>query len=133
MKKDKEISSWARALFLTLEENKNNEDKIIKNLFLALGKKNYLIPAILKKYKRIKEKENRVDVYVAKEISEEIKEKINKKIEEIEGKSKSVEYTIDKDLIGGFRIKTKDCLVKASIQDTLIKIKNKAYGYNWKI
>ena len=130
MKKDKEILSWARALFLALEENKENEEKVIKNFFLALDKKNYLIPAIIKKYKRIKEKEGRIDVFVAKEINEELKKEINNKIESLEGKNKTINYIIDENLIGGFRIKTKDYLIKASIKDTLIKIKNNAYGYN---
>lgn len=130
MKKDKEILSWARALFLALEENKENEEKVIENLFSALDKKNYLIPAIIKKYKRIKEKEGRIDVFVAKEINEELKKEINNKIESLEGKNKTINYIIDENLIGGFRIKTKDYLIKASIKDTLIKIKNNAYGYN---
>jgi len=130
MKKDKEISSWARALFLALEANKEREEEIIKNLFLSLDRKKYLIPAIIKKYKRIKEKEGRIDVSVAKEVSEELKQKINKRIEELEGKNKTINYIIEEDLIGGFRIKTKDYLVKASIKDTLTKIKNNAYGYN---
>lgn len=130
MKKDKEIVAWARALYLALEEKDANEEKVIKNLFLALDKKSYLIPAILKKFKIIRDKENRVDVFVATEITEDLKKDINKKIESLVGKNKNVNYIIDKDLIGGFRIKTKDYLVKASIKDILIKIKNKAYGYN---
>jgi len=130
MKKDKEIVAWARALYLALEENDANEEKVIKNLFLALDKKSYLIPAIIKKFKIIKEKESRVDVFVATEISENLKQEIDKNIESLAGKNKNINYIIDKDLIGGFRIKTKDHLIKASIKDILIKIKNKAYGYN---
>ncbi|MDD3032800.1 MAG: F0F1 ATP synthase subunit delta [Candidatus Pacebacteria bacterium] len=130
MKKDKEIVAWARALYLALEESDANEEEVIKNLFLALNKKTYLIPAILKKFKIIKDKESRVDVFVATEVSEDLKNEIDKKIESLVGKNKNVNYIIDKDLIGGFRIKTKDYLVKASIKDILIKIKNKAYGYN---
>ena len=130
MKKEKEVLYWARALFLVLEEGEKDEEKVIKNLILALGKKNYLIPAIIKKYKRIKQKEGKVDVFIAEEISEELKAKINRKVEEREGKNKIIDYTIDKDLIGGFQIKTKDYVVKASIKDALTKIKNRAYGYN---
>lgn len=130
MKKEKEVLYWARALFLVLEEGEKDEEEVIKNLILALGKKNYLIPAIIKKYKRIKQKEGKVDVFIAEEISEELKAKINRKVEELEGKNKIIDYTIDKDLIGGFQIKTKDYVVKASIKDALTKIKNRAYGYN---
>lgn len=129
MKKEKEISAWARALYLALDQG-SDENKVIKNLFSALSKKDYLIPSIIKKYMRIKEKESRISVFVAKEIDEDLKEKINKRIEGLEGRNKTVSYTIEEDLIGGFRIKTKDYLVKASIKDTLTKIKNNAYGYN---
>jgi len=130
MKKDKEILSWARALYLALEESKNDEEKVIQNLIQSLDKKNYLIPAIIKKYKSIKEKENRVEVFIAKEITEDVREGIDKQIERLEGSGKSISYKVDEDLIGGFRIKTKDYLVKASIKDTLIKFKNNAYGHN---
>ncbi|MFA7141697.1 MAG: F0F1 ATP synthase subunit delta [Candidatus Paceibacterota bacterium] len=130
MKKDKEILFWARALYLALEENKGKEEEIIKNLILSLNKKNYLIPAIIKKYKRIRKKEQEVKVFIAKEIDEDLKNEINKRIEILEGSGKSINYIVDEDLIGGFRIKTKDYLIKASIKDTLIKLKNKAYGYN---
>lgn len=130
MKKDKEIVAWARALYLALEEKDVNEEKVIKNLFLALDKKIYLIPAIIKKFKIIKEKESKVDVFVATEISENLRQEIDKNIESLAGKNKNINYVVDKDLIGGFRIKTKDYLIKASIKDILIKIKNKAYGYN---
>ena len=92
MKKEKEVLYWARALFLVLEEGEKDEEKVIKNLILALGKKNYLIPAIIKKYKRIKQKEGKVDVFIAEEISEELKAKINRKVEELEGKNKIIEY-----------------------------------------
>ena len=90
MKKDKEILFWARALYLALEENKGKEEDIIKNLILSLNKKNYLIPAIIKKYKRIRKKEQEVKVFVAKEIDEDLKNEINKRIEILEGSGKSI-------------------------------------------
>jgi len=130
MKRDKEILAWARALYLALEEKKEDEEKIINNLISFLDKKKYLLPAIIKKYERIKEKETRVEVVVAKEIDDYTKEKLNQKIEKLLGKNKVITYKVDEELIGGFRIKTKDYVVKASIKDTLTKIKNNAYGYN---
>ncbi|MDD4358353.1 MAG: F0F1 ATP synthase subunit delta [Candidatus Pacebacteria bacterium] len=130
MKKDKEIGAWARALFLALENKDRDEDKVIKNLILALDKKKYLLSSILKKYERIKNSESKIDVFVAKEIDENLKNSINQKVENLFGKGKDISYNVDEDLIGGFRIKTKDYLVKASIRDALIKIKNNAYGHN---
>jgi len=130
MKKDKEISAWARALYLALINKDVDEEKVIKNLMLALDKKKYLLSAIIKKYERIKDKENKVDVFIAKEIDQDLRNRINIKIENLLGKNKNINYKIDEDLIGGFRIKTKDYLVKASIKDVLTKVKNNAYGHN---
>lgn len=129
MKKDKEISAWARALYLALEED-GDYDKVMKNLFSALENKKYLLPSIIKQYISIKEKEDRIIVYLANEIGEDTKKKMEEKIEGLLGKNKKVDYIFEKDLIGGFRIKTKDYLVKASIKDALTELKNKAYGYN---
>ena len=130
MKKDKEIGAWARALYLALINKDVDEEKVIKNLMLALDKKKYLLSAIIKKYERIKDKENKVDVFIAKEIDQDLRNRINIKIENLLGKNKNINYKIDEDLIGGFRIKTKDYLVKASIKDVLTKVKNNAYGHN---
>jgi F0F1-type ATP synthase delta subunit len=130
MNLEKEISVWAMALHLSLKDNEGSEEKIIKNLISSLDKKKYLIPAIFKKLERIVEKENKVDVYLAREADKETKEKLEEKVFKLLGKDKAVNYIIDKDLIGGFRIKTKDYLIKASIKDTLTKLKNNAYGHN---
>lgn len=130
MNSEKEISAWARALYLSVNENKGREDEIIKNLILNLDKKKYLLPAIFKKFKRMVEKENRVDVYLARESDAETKEKLKEKVFTLLGKDKDVNYIIDESLIGGFRIKTKDYLIKASIKDILTNLKNNAYGHN---
>lgn len=130
MNLEKEISAWARALYLSLKENEGREDEIIKNLILSLDKKKYLIPSILKKFERIIEKEGRVDIYLAREADGDTKEKLEERVFKLLGKDKNVNYIVDKDLIGGFRIKTKDYLIKASIKDTLTKLKNNAYGHN---
>lgn len=130
MKKEAEISAWARALYLAIDEHPENMDKIVKNLTLSLGKKKYLLPAITKKFEKVYKKEKKVEVYLANEIDEETKKRISQKITEFLGIKETVTYFIDKDLIGGFRVQTKDYLIKASIKDALIKIKNSVYGYN---
>jgi len=131
MNLEKEISAWARALYVSVKENKEREDEIINNLILSLDKKKYLIPAIFKKFKKIIEKENKVEIYLAREIDAETKEKLKEKVFKLLGKDKDVHYIIDENLIGGFRIKAKDYLIKASIKDVLTKLKNNnAYGHN---
>lgn len=130
MKKEAEISAWARAIYLAIDEHPENMDKVIKNLILSLGKKKYLLPAIVKKFEKIYKKEKKLEVYLANEIDEETKKRINRKITETLGIKEPATYSIDKELIGGFRVQTKDYLIKASIKDALIKIKNSVYGYN---
>ena len=130
MKKEKEISAWARALYLAIEENPEKQEELINGLIKFLDKKQYLLPAIFKKYERMKKQENSVEIFLAREMDDDTKKKIEKKVESILGKDKKIEYKINKELIAGFRIKTKEYLVKASIKDTLTKLKNNVYGYN---
>lgn len=49
MKIEKEISSWARALYLSLEEHPEKADEIFANLKKSLNKKSVFIPAQLQK------------------------------------------------------------------------------------
>lgn len=128
MKTEKEISFWARALLLKVENNPEKFSSFIENLEKSLGKKNYLIPAIFKKFEKMYKKEQNVKLIVAREINEETKEKLIGKIKKIFGEQKKVEIVLNKKLIGGFQIKTKNVLVKASLRDFLNKTKNKVYG-----
>ncbi|MFA5754951.1 MAG: F0F1 ATP synthase subunit delta [Candidatus Paceibacterota bacterium] len=128
MKTEKEISYWARALYLTLEKDPSNSESIFSNLKSALGKKIAYLPAIIKKVERMYNKEKKAKLFLSHDFNnkEEIKEKIKNEIKGIE----KIEDVLDENLLGGFRLRTKDVLIKASIRDTLIKLKNKIYGYN---
>jgi F0F1-type ATP synthase delta subunit len=128
MKTEKEISYWARALYLTLEKDPSNSESIFSNLKSALGKKIAYLPAIIKKVERMYNKEKKAKLFLSHNFNnkEEIKAKIKNEIKGIE----KIEDVLDENLLGGFRLRTKDVLIKASIRDTLIKLKNKIYGYN---
>jgi F0F1-type ATP synthase delta subunit len=130
MKIEKEISSWARALYLSLEAHPEKADEIFANLKKSLNKKSVFIPAIIKKLQRIYLKEKTAELFLAQEFNEAEKNEIKEKIKGIVKGINKVDDVLDKSLLAGFRLKTKDVLVKASMKDILLKLKNKIYGYN---
>lgn len=130
MKIEKEISSWARALYLSLEEHPEDVKKIFANLKKSLDKKSVFIPAIIKKLQKIYLKEKRAQLFLAHDFSEKEKNEIKDKIKNIVKGIEKVDDVLDETLLAGFRLKTKDVLVKASMKDVLLKLKNKIYGYN---
>lgn len=130
MKTEKEISSWARALYLSLEEHPEDTKKIFANLKKSLEKKSVFIPSIIKKLQRIYLKEKRAELFLAQDFSEREKSEIKNKIKDIVKGIEKVDDVLDESLLAGFRLKTKDVLVKASMKDILLKLKNKIYGYN---
>jgi len=130
MKIEKEISSWARALYLSLEQHPEKSDEIFANLKKSLNKKSVFIPAIIKKLQRIYLKEKTAELSLAQQFSEVEKNEIKSKIKGIVKGVEKVDDVLDESLLAGFRLKTKDVLVKASMKDVLLKLKNKIYGYN---
>jgi hypothetical protein len=83
MKIEKEISSWARALYLSLEDHPEKSDEIFANLKKSLGKKSVYIPAIVKKLQRMYLKEKTAALFLAQEFNDKEKEEIKEKIKEI--------------------------------------------------
>lgn len=130
MKIEKEISSWVRALYFALEENPSKAKEIFSNLKKSLGKKQILLPSIIKKLERMYLKERSAELFLSHDFSEGEKKEIKTKIKEIVKGIEKVDDVIDESLLAGFRLKTKDVLVKASYKDVLLKLKNKIYGYN---
>ena len=124
MKKEKEISSWARALYLAFEENPDKLKQIMSNLNKSLVKKQALIPGIAKKFEKMYKKEKSAELVLAMAMEEGDKKKIKEKIQESMPQMQTVQERIDDNLLAGFRVKTKDVLVKASLRDILQKLKN---------
>ncbi|MFA5714191.1 MAG: F0F1 ATP synthase subunit delta [Candidatus Paceibacterota bacterium] len=130
MKIEKEISSWARALYLAFEENPDKVESILVNFKKSLGKKQVIIVSIFKKLERIYLKEKRAELSLAQEFSEHDKKEFKEKIKGIVPGIEKVDDVLDESLLAGFRLKTKDVLVRASLKDVLLKLKNKIYGHN---
>lgn len=131
MKTDKQISSWARAVYLAIEENPKKMEDIVNNLKKVLGpnRMKYL-PFIVKKYSQLYEKEKRAELILSSNLDEKSKTEIEKKLKEYVKGIEEISETVDESLIAGFRLKTKDVLIKASLKDTLTGLKNKTYGHN---
>ena len=127
MKNEKIISIWSKSL-LAAQENKTKEQsqKVLTRLvsILKKQKKEHLLPEILEKAKNILQRKKRVELYLGKEHGPESMSGIKKKLSDFFGQDKEIEVNISKELIGGFRAKSEKFLVRASIKDFLIEIKN---------
>jgi F0F1-type ATP synthase delta subunit len=126
MTTEKEISIWVKALLAIMEENDNQKlIKVAKNLaaILKRKKKSYLLPKIAQKLEKAYLKKNKMELFLAKNHSPMILKTISQKLLEIFGKEKNISTVVEEDLIGGFKVKTNDFLVKASIKDFLDEFK----------
>ncbi|MDO8424890.1 MAG: F0F1 ATP synthase subunit delta [bacterium] len=122
MKAEKTISCWAEALFLTQKDKPEKEkEKIMERLVRVLKKtkKEHLLEKILKRFEKVFQRENRVELIFARDLSPAFLETVKKKLRNVLGPSKEIETRVDEDIIGGFRIKTGNLLVKASLKDFL--------------
>lgn len=127
MKSEKIISNWAEALFLAQEKKPGKErEKILERLaaILKKTKKEHLLGKILEKFGKIFQRENKVELIFARNQSHEFSERMEKKLSGIFGQDKEIETKTDEDIIGGFRIKTANVLIRASIRDFLNDFKN---------
>lgn len=129
MKKEKKVTFLARALYLCLKENPEKGQEFFFNLKKILEKKKELILPVFKKAENIYKKEEKVEVSLAKNINEDSRQRLEEKIQNTLKEKKEITYSLDEGLLGGFRLKTKDIFIKASLKDVLIKIK-KNYGLN---
>ncbi len=130
MRIERKISLWAMVLYRLVLEKPGNIDKMLINLEKSLGRKKIFMPAIIKKFIIIYLRENKAELTLAKDLSGKIKEDIIEKIKKVIGKNAEIECLTDENLLAGFRLKTKDILIKASLKDILQELRNKIYGYN---
>lgn len=126
MRKEKLISIWANSLLLS-QEGKTKEEKkaTIKNLakILKKQKKDYLLPVILERVEKTNLKRKKIELIFAREQTDDLIKKMKQRLLEIFGLDRIIEIQIDREIIGGFRIKTKNFLIKASIKDFLEMLK----------
>lgn len=123
----KEISIWTKVILLILEDKKGNPSVAMGKLkeILKKKKKDYLLQEIAKKVKDQHLKRHGIKIFLAKNHQADIIEKIKQKLLSMSGKTaENLEICLDEDLVGGFRVKTGNFLIKASIKDFLNEIKN---------
>jgi len=131
MKTDKQISSWARAVYMTIEENPDKIEEIFNNLKKSLGEsKMKYYSVIVKKALQLYEKETKAELVLSTSFDEETKKSIRGELREHFNDIDRITERVDESLIAGFRLKTKNILIKASLKDVLIGLKNKTYGHN---
>ena len=132
MTAEKEISIWSKALLSILEKDKKRQDMAAETLVVILKKKKkeYLLPKILRRTEKAYLKKHKIEIFLAKDHSLEVIGKIKEKLSGILGEKKNIEVKTGKDLIGGFRIKTANFLIKASIKDFLDELKWTTLNYS---
>jgi F0F1-type ATP synthase delta subunit len=128
MTTEKEISIWSKALLLIFEvmsEEGISEKDVLSRLAKILQKKRkgYLLPKIFYKAEKAYKKKHKIELFLAQEHSRETIKKIEESFPYLFEKKENVEIKLDKDLIGGFRIKTPNFLFKASVKDLLNDLK----------
>lgn len=129
MTAEKEILTWAKALdSLSEGKGKKEQKEIVERLIKILQRKRkaYLLPRIVKKLEIIYSKKHKAELFLARDHSTSTAKEIKSRLSALIGKGKYFEVKIEKGLIGGFRAKTSNLLVKASIKDFLDELK-------WKI
>lgn len=130
MKTEKEILIWAKTLFLVLEgKTKNEKEAIARKMaeILKRRKKEYFLPGVVRALERLYQKKKRVELSFAREQKGIILDKVKDELLELFGKDKSIDVKVEEGLIGGFRAKTENLLIKASIKDFLNELKNIYY------
>ncbi|MDD5144574.1 MAG: F0F1 ATP synthase subunit delta [Candidatus Pacebacteria bacterium] len=125
MNTKKYISNLAEALFLAQEGKKEEEkNKLAENLrrILKERKKEYLLPKVIEKFEEMISRRQRIKLFLAKDQKSDLIKKIKSFLSE-KFKGKEVDIIIDQNLIGGFRVKTENVLIKASVKDFLNEFK----------
>jgi F0F1-type ATP synthase delta subunit len=131
MTAEKEITIWAKTILAIMEDKDAKAEQCSANLALILNrkKKGYLLPKIIKKAVHLYDKKHGIEIFLAKDHPADVIEKIKKKASDSFGKEiKGAKVSVDENLIGGFRIKAGNFLVRASIKDFLNEAKSKLTG-----
>ncbi len=125
-----QAEKWGKILYeLTRGKEDREKERIIKKMIEILRTKRrlYLLPRILESYQRYLKRKKGILIF-ARELDKGILEKIKRSFSEILKESKILEIKIDKNIIGGFILKTQNFLIDASLRGIFKKIKEK-YGY----
>ncbi len=123
---------YAKSLYAVLKETPaKNSGAVLKNFVEILKAKKDLkklrfIEECLRKISFEENKETEVKIFTAMPVSLEIKNKIKKKtadfLEKNPEKIKTI-FEIDKNIIGGFKVRSGDYLIDGSVKGMLLKLK----------
>ncbi len=111
-----------KKLYKEIFSDKVSKETLNFLLFLVDKNRDYLIRDIVLQYKRLFYSLKNilpVEIYFAKDFEDELKIKIIKRLEENTGKKVLPSFIIDKDIIGGFKIKIEDWVFDATIRNKL--------------
>ncbi|MCK9578443.1 F0F1 ATP synthase subunit delta [bacterium] len=131
MKVNTQLTYYARAIYLAIEENPGKEKEIFENLKKSLGARRMrYLPAIMAKFFKLYAHEKKAELVLSSNFDEKTKTEIKEKLKKNIAGIGEITEVIDENLIAGFRLRTKDILIKASLKDILTGLKNKTYGHN---
>jgi F-type H+-transporting ATPase subunit delta len=129
MNTEREIFLLIKSLVAVLEGKKEEKKEVLEKLekILKQRKKEYLLPQLFQRLERNYLKKKKIELVFAREHSKELIDKITAKLRAKFGEDKEIIVKIDKSILGGFRVKTSDFLIKSSIKDFLKTLKTN-YG-----
>jgi F-type H+-transporting ATPase subunit delta len=123
--KKKTNLQFAKALYqITKDLPENNLPEVIKQFFLVLQKNNKLkkIEYILEEFIKYSKKQSGIKT-VEIESAQEIDESMIHKIKKIFGADSEISQVVNRDILGGIKIKVDDTVYDASIKTQLHKLK----------
>lgn len=126
-----QAETFAKILYIaTRNEDEQEKERIVRKLteFLKKKRKLHLLPRILESYERYLKRKKGILVF-ARELDKEILKKTRDAFKNVLQETEATEIKIDKNIIGGFIIKTENFLIDASIKGFLQKIKTKFSTY----
>lgn len=126
MNPKKETENWVKVLLGTMETRPSEEAKsLMKKMVLMFKKrkKEKILEAIFKKAVKLYLERQKVELIFARKQSQPLISSIGKIIKKEFGPSKKTEIKIDPLILGGFRIKSHNLLIKASLKDFLNELR----------
>ncbi len=116
-----------KALFLAVQgKNEQEKQRIVKNLaeILAKKKRTYLLEQILREFQK-HSRENEVVLTLSREIEPELLEKIKNDLRKVLGSKCTFKMETKESIVSGFKAKSNNYLVDASIKGLLEKLRLK--------
>jgi len=122
---------YAQALYeLTKDKPKEEQESIFADFIKVLGEKGHskLLPGILKNFERLvsEGESSYINFIVADEKAKDIYKSELKNYKDHLKQNLKVKIWLDKNIIGGFIIRTKDLIIDKSYKTALINLYNKA-------